>query len=82
MKPEGEDTDRNIQDVMAEEKSRGRKRPLDQSQKRKLRKLALAALRAIKTKDTHAFTEELKRAGIQEGSSEWQRAWKAFHDAS
>lgn len=82
MKPEEEDIDRDIQDVMAEEKSRGRKRPLDQNQKQKLRKLAAAALRAIQARDAHAFSEELKRAGIREGSSEWQRAWKAFHGAS
>ena len=41
MKPEDKDIDRNIEDVMAEEKGRGRKRPLDRSQERKLRKLAM-----------------------------------------
>jgi hypothetical protein len=82
VNPDEKDIDRDIEDVMAEEKSRGRKQPLDPSRKKKMRRLAAAALRAIQARDARAFTEELKRAGVREGSSDWQRAWKAFHDAS
>jgi len=80
---ENEERPGDLEDVIEEEKARGKKRrPVDREERRRLRTLAKSALRAIQNKDARAFTEELKRAGVAENSPEWQRAWKAFHDAS
>ncbi len=72
--------DREVRDVIREEKQKGSRRgPRDTSAERKIRKLAQDGLKAIKAKDARTFTELLQQAGIREGSPEWKNAWKAFH---
>ena len=74
---------RDVKDVIDAERSRGSKRrPIDREAERKLRTLAKNALKAIQDNDARAFSEELRRAGVRENSPEWNRAWKAFYDAS
>lgn len=74
--------DRDILDVVNEDKRRGRRRrPKDTAEERKKAKLAADGLRAIKAKDSRRFTELLRQAGIREGSPEWKNAWKAFYSA-
>ena len=80
---EQDETGRDIEDVMAVEKRRGRSnRPHDPGRERKIRQLATFGLKAIQARDQRAFTEELKRAGIRENSPEWVRAWKIFYGSS
>jgi hypothetical protein len=79
---EGGEIDREVLDVIQEEKRKGSRRgPQDTTEARKKRKLAEDGLRAIKAKDARAFTELLLQAGIREGSPEWKNAWKAFYSA-
>jgi hypothetical protein len=79
---EGPSIDREIQDVIEEQKrTAGGRGPRDVRAERKKRKLAEDGLKAIKAKDARAFTALLRQAGIQEGSVEWKNAWKAFYSA-
>jgi hypothetical protein len=48
---------------------------------RKKRALVKAALRAIETKDERAFSEQLRRAGVKDGSPEWKKAWEIYRSA-
>ncbi len=74
--------DREVLDVVREEKRRGSGRgPKDVEAERKKKKLAEDGLKAIKAKDARIFTELLRQAGIVEGSPEWRNAWKAFYSA-
>jgi len=45
------------------------------------RMIVKAALRAIKTRDERAFSAELRRAGVKDGSSEWKNAWEIYRSA-
>lgn len=47
----------------------------------KKRALVRAALRAIDTRDERAFSEQLRRAGVKDGSSEWKKAWEIYRSA-
>jgi hypothetical protein len=74
--------DRDVLDVIQEEKRKGSRRgPRDANAERKKKKLAQDGLQAIKTKDARLFTELLKQAGVPEGSPEWKNAWKIFDSA-
>jgi len=70
----------DLKDVMATEKARGR-RPANREERRKKQKLASDVLWALKSGSTHEFSEQLKLAGISEGSAEWERAWKIFYSS-
>jgi hypothetical protein len=81
-KEESSSVDREILDVIQDERRKGSRRgPKNSAEERKKRKLAADGLRAIKTKDARAFTEVLRQAGIRENSPEWKNAWKAFYSA-
>ncbi|MGC1415877.1 MAG: hypothetical protein WA817_11370 [Candidatus Acidiferrum sp.] len=81
-KEEGTSVDREILDVIQEEKRKGSRRgPKNSAEERKKRKLAADGLRAIRAKDARAFTEVLRQAGIRENSLEWKNAWKSFYSA-
>lgn len=41
-----------------------------------------AAMRAIETSDERAFSAELRRAGVKDGSPEWKNAWQIYRSAS
>ena len=45
------------------------------------REIAKAALRAIETRDERAFSAELRRAGVKDGSPEWTKAWEIYRAA-
>jgi hypothetical protein len=78
---QGSEIDREVLDIIEEEKRKGRARgPKDPKTERKKKKLAEDGLRAIKAKDARVFTELLKQAGIRENSPEWKNAWKAFYE--
>ncbi len=47
----------------------------------KKRALARAALRAIEARDERAFSEQLRRAGVKDGSPEWKKAWEIYRSA-
>ena len=79
-KEESTTVDREILDVIQEEKrKRSRRRPKNSAEERKKRKLAADGLPAIKAKDTRAFTDILRQAGIRENSLEWKNASRAFY---
>lgn len=79
---EGSGIDRDVLDVIQEEKRKASRRgPKDAGKERRIRKLTEDGLRAIKAKDARTFTELLRQAGIREDSAEWKNAWKAFYSA-
>jgi hypothetical protein len=72
--------DRDLQDVMAEEKSRGtRRRTVDTAERKKQLRLERDALRAIRSGDLHAYVRMLHEAGMKDGSPEYANALKIFH---
>jgi len=80
MKPE--DDNRDLKDVIALEKRRGRSnRPTDPSRERRTKNFASRFLKIVQAKDVRALTELLKQFEIPEGSDEWKRAWKIFYES-
>jgi hypothetical protein len=76
---ESSEKEQEIQDVMGQEKRRGKaRRPLDTEAKRKEEQLKAAFLKAIRAKDERAFAELLRTIGYADGSPEFVRAWKMF----
>jgi hypothetical protein len=72
--------DKDILDLMREEKSRGTKRrPVNTSEERKKRNLEKDALRAIQSGDLHAFVRMLHEAGVKDGTPAFSNALKTFH---
>jgi hypothetical protein len=72
--------DQDLNDVMAEEKSRGtRRRAIDTAERKKQLQLERDALRAIKSGDLHAYVRMLHEAGMKDGSPEYANALKIFH---
>jgi hypothetical protein len=70
----------DLQDVMEQEKRRGKtRRPLDAEAKRKEEQLKAAFLKAIRARDERAFADLLRKVGYADGSPEFVRAWKMFH---
>jgi hypothetical protein len=76
MTTDGEN--RDLHDVMREEKSRGKRR-VDTAQEKKKRQLDEAAMRAIASGDLHAFVRMLHEAGMKDGTPEYANALKIFH---
>ncbi len=68
---EDKPVDRDIQDVIADERRRGRGGPSSVGQRRKKKALARGALKAIQLRDERMFSEQLRVAGVREGSDEW-----------
>ncbi len=72
--------EQDIDDVIAEEKSRGsRRRAIDTAERKKQLRLERDALRAIKSGDLHAYVRMLHEAGMKDGSPEYANALKIFH---
>ncbi len=72
--------EQDIDDVIAEEKSRGsRRRAIDTAEPKKQLRLERDALRAIKSGDLHAYVRMLHEAGMKDGSPEYANALKIFH---
>ena len=78
-----DESERDLTDVMAAEKRRGRSsRSFAAAQQKRMRQFVAGLLRVIEAQDSRALTELLKLYEIPEGSEKWNRAWKAFYDAS
>jgi hypothetical protein len=72
--------DKDILDLMREEKSRGTKRrPLNTTEEKKRRNLERDTLRAIQSGDLRAFVRMLHEAGVKDGTPEFANALKVFH---
>jgi len=73
--------DREVLDVIQEEKRRlsGTARSESAERKRTLRIFSGKALRAIQARDARAFAVALRQANVTEDSPEWKRAWEVFH---
>jgi hypothetical protein len=72
--------EQDLQDVMAEEKSRGtRRRAVDTAARKRQLQLEKDALRAIKSGDLHAYVRMLHEAGMKDDSPEYANALKIFH---
>ena len=80
-KAEQNDIDPDIKEVMEEHKRFRGRGPSVAQEARKKRALARAILRAIEARDEKAFSEQLRRAGIKDGSPEWKRAWQIYRSA-
>ncbi len=70
--------DKDLRDVMPEERSRGKRR-VDAAHQKKKRQLEEDAMRAIASGDLHAFVRMLHEAGMKDGTPEYANALKIFH---
>ena len=80
MVEEAEEKDRDLEDVMIEEKSRGR-RPVDMKTRRQRQKLLRDLRRLLESGDERAFMEAIRSAGLKDGSPEFLnalRVWREF----
>jgi len=79
---ESKEIDKDVKEIMEEQKrlASGRGPGVAKEAQRK-RALAKAALRAIETRDERAFSEQLRRAGVKDGSPEWKKAWEIYRSA-
>jgi hypothetical protein len=74
-----EEKDQEIQEVMEQEKRRGKaRRPLDTEQRKQRKQLEAELLRAMRDGDERAFAEALRKAGHDETSPVFAQAWKLF----
>lgn len=79
--PEGIDPD--VKEVMQEHtRAVSGRGPSVAKESQRKRALVRAALRAIETRDERAFSAELRRAGVKDGSLEWKKAWEIYRSAS
>jgi hypothetical protein len=80
---EEKDKDKDLEDVMAEEQSRGsRRRPIDTETRRKMQRLREELQRALRVGDEGAFLKALRDAGLREESPEFARALQLFRTVS
>lgn len=74
--------DRDLRDVIAEERSRGSKRkPIDSEERRRAKQLREDILQAYRTGDEMGFRIALLAAGWLESSPEFGAALKKFREA-
>ena len=80
---ESPDIDPDVLDVMREHTRvvRGRG-PNSAKEAGRKQAIVKAAMKAIKTRDERAFSEELRRAGVKDDSPEWKKAWEIYRAAS
>jgi len=69
----------DLRDVIAEERSRGR-RPVDTAELKKRRELRARLRRVLSFGDRGALVKILKDAGHAEGSEEFRRALRVFDE--
>src|SRR5258708_7799292 len=74
--------DEEIQDALAQERSRGRKQPIVDAGSRRRRKQLLAALsKALETNDERQFLDAIRQhLGLKDGSPEFLSAWRAWQE--
>jgi len=81
MSEEPPDIDKQIEEVMRDDASRGRNRaPARSRRKKDLNALARELDKAMTAKNERGFSDALRKAGIADGSERWQAAWKAYRD--
>lgn len=74
--------DRDLADVMAEEKRRGRKRrPIDTESKRKTERRRNQVAQALREKDERRFLMALRESGVKDESPEFAKAVELFREA-
>jgi len=80
---ESPDIDPDVLDVMREHTKvvSGRGPNIAKEVERK-QAIVKAAMKAIKAKNERAFSEELRRAGVKDGSPEWKKAWEIYRAAA
>ena len=79
---EPEEIDPDVKEVMREHtRSVSGRGPSVAKEEQKKRALARAALKAIEARDEGAFSEQLRRAGVKDGSPEWKKAWEIYRSA-
>lgn len=82
--PEGEreEIDPAVRDVIQEHTRAvsGRGPSVSKEAQRK-RAIVKAAMSAIETRNERAFSAELRRAGLRDGSPEWKNAWEIYRSA-
>jgi hypothetical protein len=80
---EPEKIDADVKEVMEEHtrivSGRG---PSTSKETQRKRAIVKAAMRAIETRDERAFSAELRRAAVKDGSPEWKNAWEIYRSAS
>jgi hypothetical protein len=77
-----DEIDPEVKEVMEEHQRLVSGRGPGSAQEAKKKKaLARAILKAIEAKDERAFSEQLRRAGIKDGSPEWKKAWQIYRSA-
>jgi hypothetical protein len=69
----------DLDDVMKEERSRGR-RPIDMKARRERQRLLRDLRRLLKTGDERAFMEAMRGAGLKDGSPEFLEAWRVWRE--
>jgi hypothetical protein len=75
--------DPGVQEVMREHtRAVSGKGPNVAKEAQRKRAIVKAAMRAIETSDERAFSEELRRADVKDGSPEWKKAWEIYRAAS
>jgi hypothetical protein len=75
--------ERDIADVIAEERSRGsRRKRLDRAEIEKQRKTRADLARVLRTGDERGFLDIMRALGLKDGSPEFARALKAFREQS
>ncbi len=79
---ERSENDKDLADVMAEEKSRGRRRrPIDPKTRRKIEKTRQDLVRAFQAGDERKFLKILRDAGMKDELPEFVRAVELFRAA-
>ncbi len=73
---EGEEDE--LRDLMAEDRSRGTKRPRRAKQLKADRLIQMGVAEAIRQRDARPLLDALRRAGWKDDSPEFARAVKAF----
>ncbi len=72
--------ERDLDDVIREEKSRGR-RPVDMKARRERQKLLRDLRRLIATGDERGFLQAIRSVGLKDGSPEFLEAWRVWRES-
>jgi hypothetical protein len=80
--PEPKEIDPEVQEVMREHtRAVSGRGPSVAKEVQRKRAVVKAVLNAIKTRDERAFSAELRRAEVKDGSPEWKKAWEIYRSA-
>jgi hypothetical protein len=81
--PEPSEIDPAVQEVMLDHtRAVSGRGPSVAKEAQRKRTIVKAAMSAIKAGDERAFSAELRRAGVKDGSPEWKNAWEIYRSAS